>query len=199
MNLDFIEIGTSNFGTLIEKCKHDEYGMSIEPISYYLNMLPDKPNVIKINKAVTGDLIHDDYMNVYYIPEDVIIKNSLKSWFKGCNRVGEYHPLHIVHKVTHLVKKERINIIYIGDLFEWYNINLVKFLKIDTEGYDINIMKGLYKHLINSDDHINKIQFESNENSTTEEVDEIIKLYKNINYKVIERKQDTVIEKDKTS
>lgn len=201
MKLDFIEIGTSNFGTLIQNCENNEHGISVEPISYYLNMLPNKPYVIKINKAVTGDIVHDDYMDVYYIPEDIIIKNDLKTWFKGCNRVGEYHPLHIYHNVTHLVKKERISIINIGDLFKQYNIEHVKFLKIDTEGYDTNIMKGLYTYLnlIPAESHPDKIQFESNENSVPEEVDEIIELYKNINYKLIYRNYDTIIEKDMIS
>lgn len=201
MKLDFIEIGTSNFGTLIQNCKPYEFGISVEPISYYLNILPNRTNVIKINKAVTGDIVHDGYMDIYYIPEDVIIMNNLNSWFKGCNRVGGYHPLHILHNVKHLVKKERVSIIYIGDLFKQYNIEHVKFLKIDTEGYDTNIMKGLYTYLnlIPAESHPDKIQFETNENSVPEEVDEIIELYKNINYKVIERSYDTIIEKGMSS
>lgn len=42
MDLDFIEIGTSNFDTLIQTCSDDAFGISIEPLNFYLNDLPNK-------------------------------------------------------------------------------------------------------------------------------------------------------------
>ena len=36
---DFIEIGTSDFDTLIETSNNDTVGISIEPIKYYLDNL----------------------------------------------------------------------------------------------------------------------------------------------------------------
>ena len=40
MRLDYIEIGTSDFETLVETL--DGNGISIEPLSFYLNKLPNK-------------------------------------------------------------------------------------------------------------------------------------------------------------
>jgi hypothetical protein len=54
IDLDSIEIGTSDFDTLIESASANTVGFSIEPIKYYLDNLPDKPNVTKINKAIVG-------------------------------------------------------------------------------------------------------------------------------------------------
>ena len=44
---DFIEIGTSDFDTLIETSNDDTVGISIEPINYYINRLPNKKNIVK--------------------------------------------------------------------------------------------------------------------------------------------------------
>ena len=45
-HFDFIEIGTSDFDTLIEDASESTRGISIEPIKYYLDRLPNKENVI---------------------------------------------------------------------------------------------------------------------------------------------------------
>ena len=39
IDYDFIEIGTSDFQTLIEEASDEAIGLSVEPISYYLNKL----------------------------------------------------------------------------------------------------------------------------------------------------------------
>ena len=42
MKYDFIEIGTSNFNTLLEKSKDSEKGISVEPVMFYLESLEYK-------------------------------------------------------------------------------------------------------------------------------------------------------------
>lgn len=56
IDIDFLEIGTSDVETLIESCDEDSFGISIEPLKYYLDKLPDKKNVKKLNLAVVGGL-----------------------------------------------------------------------------------------------------------------------------------------------
>lgn len=46
-NYNFIEIGTSNFDTLIEKANDDTMGISVDAVKYYIDQLPEKPNVKK--------------------------------------------------------------------------------------------------------------------------------------------------------
>ena len=48
-DLDFLEIGTSNFDTLIQLADNKTVGISVEPIKYYLDSLPSPANVLKIN------------------------------------------------------------------------------------------------------------------------------------------------------
>ena len=48
MIYDFVEIGTSDFNTLLQSSK-DQRGLSIEPLKIYLDKLPNKKNQ-SINK-----------------------------------------------------------------------------------------------------------------------------------------------------
>lgn len=57
IDLDFIEIGTSNFNTILGLIHPEDLisGISIEPILSYLDDLPDNiPSVIKLNAAITN-------------------------------------------------------------------------------------------------------------------------------------------------
>ena len=86
--LDFIEIGTSDFDTEIQK-KDKKRGISIEPIKYYLDKLPDKENCIKIESAISDN---NNPVKIYYISEENIKKYKFPLWFKGCNSINNYHP-----------------------------------------------------------------------------------------------------------
>lgn len=74
INYDFIEIGTSDYDTEIEKCDLNTYGISVEPMKIYLDKLPDKPNVIKVNKAISN-IRGEGYMS-YLKPEDISEKRN---------------------------------------------------------------------------------------------------------------------------
>ena len=196
-DLDFIEIGTSNFDTLVQTCEDDSVGICVEPIKHYLDQLPNKKNILKVNVAITGDLVHDKKIKIYYIPEDIIVKERLHRLIRGCNKIGDYHPLHIKNKLTHLVKIDDVELVNIGEFLKNNKIRKIKHLRIDTEGHDVNIMKGLYNYICNLPEefHPFEIKFETNSNTTNKEVDEVIELYSTLNYGVVFRKLDTLIKK----
>ena len=191
-DLDFIEIGTSNFDTLIQKSNNNEFGISVEPIRYYLEQLPNKTNIKKINCGISNI---NSNMDVYYISEDNIIRHKLCDWFKGCNSIGKFHPLHIKHKLEHLVTKENVKIITAYELFYVNNVKKVKYLKIDTEGHDCIILNSLYDYIkyLPNDFKPNEILFETNEHSNKIDVDNIINKYISIGYKLKNRGYDTLI------
>lgn len=87
MFLDFIEIGTSDFDTEIQK-NNNKTGLSIEPIKYYLDRLPDKKNIKKINVAISD---YNGNADVYYVTPENISKYSLPCWVRGCNSINSYH------------------------------------------------------------------------------------------------------------
>ena len=55
MRYDFVEIGTCDYHTLLEGCTPEQIGLSVEPVKTYLDRLPDKPNVTKINVAISAE------------------------------------------------------------------------------------------------------------------------------------------------
>ena len=77
-DLDFLEIGTSNFDTLIQLADNKTVGISVEPIKYYLDSLPSPANVLKINAAISITNTSED-IELYYIPSEQIRKHR---WFK---------------------------------------------------------------------------------------------------------------------
>ena len=58
----------------IQKCDLNTYGISVEPMKIYLDKLPDKPNVIKVNKAISN-IRGEGYMS-YLKPEDISEKRN---------------------------------------------------------------------------------------------------------------------------
>jgi hypothetical protein len=189
---DFIEIGTSNFDTLIQTADDNQKGISVDAVGYYINQLPNRLNVKKINVGVSNI---NSFLDVYYIPEKTIEENKLPSWFKGCNCINNYHPLHIQHDVSHLCTIEKVKVITTYELFYKNNVRKVNFLKTDTEGHDCVVLKTLFFYLkyLPIIFYPNRIQFESNKNSKTKDVDEIIQLFLSIGYKLETRSYDTIL------
>jgi len=188
LDLDFLEIGTADVETLIQECDDDTVGISVEPLKYYLDKLPNKKHVKKINKAITGDPINSK-IKIYYIPFDTIINQNLPLFLRGCNKIGDYHPLHLEMNLQEFVKIEDVELINIGDFLMENNIRKIEHLKIDTEGHELNILKGLYNYIskLSNEYHPLEILFETN--STGEkfinDVNDIIELYRGINYELV--------------
>jgi len=192
INYDFIEIGTCNFDTLIEKANNNTKGISVDAVKYYVDKLPGKQNVKKIIMGISNK---NTFLDVYYIPENVIKDNNLPHWFKGCNSIGDYHPLHINYNVTHLCIKEQVKVIPCYELFYKNKVRTVKYLKIDTEGHDCIILQSLYYYIsyLPSIYFPQKIQFESNEHVKSKDVDKIIQLFGSLGYKLKSRGYDTIL------
>ena len=192
INYDFIEIGTSNFDTLIQSADDTTKGISVDAVKHYIDQLPEKLNCKKINVGISN--IHST-LDVYYIPEFLIEQHNLQAWFKGCNCINNYHPLHISHNVSHLCQIDKVKVITTYELFYQNNVRNVKYLKIDTEGHDATILKTLFFYLkyLPTVFYPNKILFETNEHSKCREVDEVIHLYCSIGYKLESRGYDSVL------
>lgn len=190
LDLDFLEIGTSNFDTLIEEATDETKGISIEPISYYLNQLPEKKNVIKINCAIAFDNVERN-IDIYYLPEHIIDEQQLFWKLKGCNKVGDYHPMHKELRVEEFVIKETIKQIPLKLILEKYNVRKITLLKIDTEGADCDILYHFIQYLKNKSKEYypNKIIFETNFLTEEEKINYTINSLKNLGYKKVKGKK----------
>lgn len=195
MNLKFLEIGTSNFRTLIETATDDTFGMSVEPLSDYLNQLPSPHNVIKVNAAISFNNSEDD-IEIFYVPESTIKEKELPDWLKGCNCLFDYHPKHKELNVEKFVKIEKVKQIPIAKLLKDYNIEEIETLKIDTEGGDCYILKNLYSYIETKDIKFypKKIIFETNNLTDSILIKETIDLYLSLGYQLgKKKKQDTIL------
>jgi len=68
--VDFVEIGTSDFNTLIETAADSSVGLSVEMMAYHLEKLPSKPGVTKVNAAISDS--EEATRVVFFIhPDDI--------------------------------------------------------------------------------------------------------------------------------
>ena len=193
MKYDFVEIGTSNFDTLIETATDVTRGISVEPIQYYLNSLPNPPGVIKFKGAVSATNTHET-LEVYYVPEHLVRQHNLPDWLRGCNSVGDYHFQHHALNIRHLVERDQVECVPIGDLFDRYDITELDYLKIDTEGNDCAIMLHLYDYIKDSNLRPRRILFESNELASPAQVQLVISRFVDLGYNLVRSDYDTVLE-----
>jgi FkbM family methyltransferase len=200
MNYDFIEIGTSMYDTLIERASDNTIGLTIEPIKKYLDMLPSKSNVKKVNTAITSNR-QSNFVDIYYIPDNVIDSNGWPDWLKGCNSINTYHPNHLSESRMREVVIDKVPLLNIDELFEQYHVKSVNFLKIDTEGHDVVILNGLFTYLVNHsiEKYPKRIEFESNIWTPVTDVDNIILKAISIGYRVLSRGHDTILVLDTTN
>ena len=197
IDIDFLEIGTSNFDTLIQSANDDTIGFSVEPIRHYLDQLPNKKQCRKINCAIAVDDKVGD-IQIYYIPEHVIIENNLNEALKGCNSVNDYHPAHVRLELTKYVQIDTVQQIPISTFLTQHNIRNIKYLKIDIEGYDADVMLYLYNYLKDKSTifYPNIIKFETNYLTPVTKVNNIIKLYTDKGYIVSNVYNNTILTKE---
>lgn len=194
---DFIEIGTSDFDTEIQK-KDGRVGISIEPIKYYLNNLPNIPGCKKLNIAISD---YDGTTDVYSLPEQEIKKHKLPKYLKGCNSIGNYHPT--VMKVleeknidTKIVQKETIYCKKLSTFLKDENIQGMFFLKIDTEGHDVAILRAFISDKPENECLPYTILFETNTLSNQSNVNDIIIQLEKFGYDTKYRSHDTLMKRN---
>jgi len=89
MHYTFVEIGTSDFDTMLQTCTPEDRGLSVDPIQFYLDRLPNLPNVTKVLAAVSDK---DGTASVFFVPLDAIEKHGLPDWVRGSNAINDYPP-----------------------------------------------------------------------------------------------------------
>lgn len=193
MFLDFIEIGTSDFNTEIQK-KDNKIGISIEPISYYIDKLPNKEGCKKIQNAISNC---NDIVKVFYINNENIDKYKLPDYTKGCNSINDYHPT-----IKEMFKRRNLDIEKIATSYDVKcktlmtiinenDVDGIYYLKIDTEGHDTVILKKFYEDICDNKHLPHTILFESNRLSNIIDINNIIELYKSKGYDLITTGHDT--------
>ena len=186
-HLNFLEIGTSDFDTCIQGCPEDHTGISVEPLGYYLDKLPNKPNVEKVNAAIALDNIERQSV-IYYVHPDDIAARGLPDWLRGCNSIDAFHFQHNYLGIQPLVRKDTIPQIPIGKLLTERNVSSIDLLKIDVEGGDCRIMEHFANYIKETDKPVSfypkKIIFEYNGLTDKAHLFQIIRRYATLGYSI---------------
>lgn len=147
MFYDFIEIGTSDFDTLIEKADDSFHGLSIEPLDFYLRKLPEKQGCKKINAAVSDK---EGTIEIYYVHPEKVDQYHLPVFLKGCNSVGCIHPTiknYLDKKkldTIDVVSSSKVPMHRLTTICEDCRVTGIHFLKVDTEGYEPVILNDFF-------------------------------------------------------
>ena len=183
MNYNFIEIGTSDFETCIHDADDTVMGLSIDPIQLYLDNLPNRKNVRKINAAISN---HNGTTHVYYVNPMIIKQFNLPDWYRGCNSIG--HP--------HITRQE-IQVINIETLFKNNNVGSIDLLKVDTEGHDPVILENYIEYCdAHPELYAKQIIFETNVLSSKTDQEMVISALNARGYRVVKVTSDnTILEK----
>ena len=196
MDLDFLEIGTSDFDTLIQNSDNNTVGICIEPLKIYLDKLPDRDGWIKINAALSD---HNGTIDIFYIDPKTITELGLPWWMKGCNSVNKYHPT-VLKYITdnnldpNIISKTRVIVITFETLVIENNIKSVKMIKVDTEGHDCIILGNYLDYCKTHPSFLaDIIKFESNKLTNSYEVDNIISRLTNLGYRIESHTRSDVV------
>jgi FkbM family methyltransferase len=209
IDMDFIEIGTSNFNTISQMLDVNDpptlRGLAVEPSAEYLAQLPERVGVTKVNAAVVTEAEHNQDTNnsqqrtvdLYHIPESVIESEGLAQFLKGCNSIGDYHAMQKLGGYIHFVQIAKVPALTIRQLLTEYRVRRIRLLKIDAEGYDITILRELYVYLVARKDptlYPERILFESNDKNRAAELEKLIADFLSLGYRLVYTGDDTIIE-----
>ena len=192
---DFIEIGTANFETFIEKADDNVRGLSIEPLTFFLNQLPNKKNVVKIGAAVSDK---DGTADLYYIDPIKVEELQLPDFISGSNSVNQPHQFTVSvigqELYDSLVTIKKVTTVTWNTLINTYGVEGIGYLKIDTEGYDHIILKEYLEVCENNPKllaHTVKCEYDKLI-SNIEELDKVLLDFEKY-YKIIKGKNDCLL------
>lgn len=144
MYFNYVDIGTCDFETSIDFAYNSNniQVLLVEPLTYYLDRLPNISNVIKDNVAISNK---SGIAKIYFLPDEIISKHNLPTWLRGCSSVGikhktAEHELLIRNLSSDLIQHKDIDIITFDELCTKHNIESIDNLKIDTEGHEQYIL-----------------------------------------------------------
>jgi FkbM family methyltransferase len=194
MFYDFVEIGTSDFKTLIQEADDLTRGISIEPIKCYLDRLPSRNRCVKVNAAISS---RNGTCQVFYVPPDKIAGYGLPRWTRGCNSIDAPHPT--IKRILErkglepdkVFSKTVVPRRTLQQCFSDHRVTGAYLLKIDVEGHELDIIKSFFTDDTDNSLMPHRIMFESNELSNAAEVASAIEMLKEKGYELVKSGHDT--------
>jgi FkbM family methyltransferase len=185
MKYKYIEIGVSDFATLLKKFPND-IGISVEPIQRFLDNLPDSPKNIKVACAISNE---DGEAEFYRIKDERIDDKTRYKHDRGmsCLSIAEGSRKRTIENRARKDRFEKVLVptMTLTSLLQKYDVEEVEIFKVDTEGYDTYIME----QLVNTKLRPKFIKFEVG-HSSPQNVAEVKKKLVSLGYIVTKEKWD---------
>lgn len=144
MKFDFVDIGTSDFDTSLDKREKNQNVLLVEPVKYYLDRLPEGKKIFKKNCAISD---MNGKGEMFFVDGEIMKKYNMPNWMRGCSSFNKPHEtvLHFFNEIKTPVefKKKTIDVLSFLTLVDLYKITKIERLKIDTEGHDHVILKSV--------------------------------------------------------
>ena len=145
-NITVIDVG-ANRGQSIDRFKKvfDSYNIhSFEPIDFEFKNLVNKynnKNNIYLNNSALGEKKEKKIFNInHYTGSSSFLKvTNNTDWLKLRSRE------HGIRQEEFLKKKEEVQVDTLDNYSQKNNISKIDILKIDTQGYELNVLKGAKK------------------------------------------------------
>ena len=190
-HFDFIEVGTSDWGTLLQCCAGEDNaaalakeirtsidslrwarGLAVEPVREHLDALPQLPRVTKVESAM-GEFSGED--TLYMVSNENIQRHMYEysvlgldvMWYaKSLSCVGRPHPQlsWMLREVGRddLLEQRSIRVLSWADLCTLHGVASVDIVQLDCEGMDCAVLRGLLTHCENNPASLPRlIQFEA--------------------------------------
>lgn len=130
----FIEVGSCDFNTLNYLSDYGWRGVIVEPIKKYLNNIEQKPNI--------------HYLN-YAVDKTSGVREMKVASDEQVERDRDYAGMSSFISENELLEDTKlVNTITFEKIFNLCDITQIDILKIDAEGYDLELIKAFPFHLI---------------------------------------------------
>lgn len=182
MNYTFIDIGCGHTNVSVDTYGLNVYGLLVEPIKEFCDVLPSSKTVLVECSAITDkdgtiemNVQSRDMTGIIYIPITAISNpRHLKRMLKNHKIFGAESA---VLERDILDDKRNVQSMRLETLLKKYNIDSVDHLKIDVEGCENIILEQLIELLSANKFMVNRsLTFEYNELSNKKELDVLTKI-----------------------
>ena len=134
----FIEIGTCDFRTLRYLCDQGWEGVMVDPHQPFLNNIPNHKDLTKVCVAIGPESKTAKY---YKIKDEILNQSELD--YRGMGSIDPKSPL-LFEEYKGTVESYDVQVITFDDLIRVSGIgNEIDYLKIDTEGMDLDIVQSI--------------------------------------------------------
>lgn len=132
----FIEIGSSHFNTLRYLCDKGWKGIMVDPIKIALDKVPNHIALTKINLGIHPKPGNYDFVKIK--------DEKFFSWEKDYQGSATFSNTMNFYEHQH-PDKEKISVscITFNELCSQNKVSKIDYLKLDTEGMDLDILKSI--------------------------------------------------------